>query len=242
VRTGHEGLEDFMAQIREKCGIPAEKMQCLNLTYRCKDPNTGSQMTLQGVNESTFDAAVLCSAAQDKIKQRRLSKSKSDGSDTSTACKSDQGAKTKVARCGDGADTDAATNRAFRRTVDLDMERNGGASSSRDSDHGRCSSGSDGELWGGEDGCGLSDASARDADVADTDPDSEGSPAGSPVQMQRGVLESMTPRSFKRGARRLSAPPPRTSAAPNDETETRTTSASPHRRPWPRFMRAFTSK
>ena len=71
VRTGHEGLEDFMAQIREKCGIPEDKMRCLNLTYRCKDPNTGSQMTLQGVNESAFDAAVLCSAAQDKIKQRR---------------------------------------------------------------------------------------------------------------------------------------------------------------------------
>ena len=71
VRTGQEGLEDFMAQIREKCGIPEEKMRCLNLTYRCKDPNTGSQMTLQGVNESAFDAAVLCSAAQDKIKQRR---------------------------------------------------------------------------------------------------------------------------------------------------------------------------
>ena len=71
VRTGHEGLEDFMAQIREKCGIPEEKMRCLNLTYRCKDPNNGSQMTLQGVNESAFDAAVLCSAAQDKIKQRK---------------------------------------------------------------------------------------------------------------------------------------------------------------------------
>ena len=63
VRTGHEGLEDFMEQIREKCGIPEHKMRCLNLTYRCKDPNTGSQMTLQGVNESAFDAAVLCSAA-----------------------------------------------------------------------------------------------------------------------------------------------------------------------------------
>ena len=73
VRTGHEGLEDFMQQIREKCGIPEEKMQCLNLTYRCKDPNTGSQMTLEGVNESAFDAAVLCSAAQDRMKQRRRS-------------------------------------------------------------------------------------------------------------------------------------------------------------------------
>ena len=48
-------------------------MQCLNLTYRCKDPNTGSQMTLEGVNESAFDAAVLCSAAQDRMKQRRRS-------------------------------------------------------------------------------------------------------------------------------------------------------------------------
>ena len=76
VKTGQEGLEDFMRQIRQKCGIPEEKMASLNLTYRCKDPNTGSQMTLEGVNESAFDAAVLCSAAQDKKKhekrQRRL--------------------------------------------------------------------------------------------------------------------------------------------------------------------------
>jgi hypothetical protein len=67
VKTGQEGLEDFMQQIRQKCGIPQEKMSSLNLTYRCKDPNTGSQMTLEGVNESAFDAAVLCSAAQDKV-------------------------------------------------------------------------------------------------------------------------------------------------------------------------------
>ncbi len=66
VRTGQEGLSDFMEQIREKCGIPEDKMGQLNLTYRCKDPSTGSQMTLEGVNESAFDAAVLCSAAQDK--------------------------------------------------------------------------------------------------------------------------------------------------------------------------------
>ena len=74
VRTGQEGLEDFMAQIREKCKIPEDKMNCLNLTYRCKDPNTGTQMTLEGVNNSAFDAAVLCSAVQDKIKQRKSAK------------------------------------------------------------------------------------------------------------------------------------------------------------------------
>ena len=62
VRTGQEGLDDFMKQIREKCKIPEDKMNCLNLTYRCKDPNTGTQMTLEGVNNSAFDAAVLCSA------------------------------------------------------------------------------------------------------------------------------------------------------------------------------------
>ena len=60
-----------MKQIREKCKIPEDKMNCLNLTYRCKDPNTGTQMTLEGVSNSAFDAAVLCSAVQDKLKQRR---------------------------------------------------------------------------------------------------------------------------------------------------------------------------
>lgn len=69
VKTGQEGLEDFMQQIQHKCGIPAEKMASLNLTYRCKDPSTGSQITLEGVNESAFDAAVLCSAAQDQRKR-----------------------------------------------------------------------------------------------------------------------------------------------------------------------------
>ena len=63
-----------MKQIREKCKIPEDKMNCLNLTYRCKDPNTGTQMTLEGVNNSAFDAAVLCSAVQDKLKQRKSSK------------------------------------------------------------------------------------------------------------------------------------------------------------------------
>lgn len=84
VKTGQEGLEDFMQQIRRKCGIPAEKMSSLNLTYRCKDPNTGSQMTLEGVNESAFDAAVLCSAAQDKLKQQQRLARRSDGGGTGT--------------------------------------------------------------------------------------------------------------------------------------------------------------
>ena len=78
VKTGQDGLEDFMQQIRQKCGIPEEKMANLNLTYRCKDPNTGSQMTLEGVNESAFDAAVLCSAAQDKIKQQKRQEQQSE--------------------------------------------------------------------------------------------------------------------------------------------------------------------
>ena len=58
-----------MKQIRG-CKHLEDKMNCLNLTYRCKDPNTGTQMTLEGVNNSAFDAAVLCSAVQDKLKQR----------------------------------------------------------------------------------------------------------------------------------------------------------------------------
>ena len=43
--------------------IPEDKMNCLNLTYRCKDPNTGTQMTLEGVNSSALTppcCAVLC--------------------------------------------------------------------------------------------------------------------------------------------------------------------------------------
>jgi len=70
VRTGPDGLADFMRQIRDRCGIPEEKMKSLNLTYRCKDPNNGMPMTLEGLNESAFDAAVLCSAVQDKIKHQ----------------------------------------------------------------------------------------------------------------------------------------------------------------------------
>ena len=54
VRTGPDGLADFMRQIRERCGIPEEKMKSLNLTYRCKDPSNGMPMTLEGLNESAF--------------------------------------------------------------------------------------------------------------------------------------------------------------------------------------------
>ena len=70
VRTGPEGLADFMRQIRERCGIPEDKMKSLNLTYRCKDPSNGTPMTLEGLNSSAFDAAVLCSAVQDKMKHQ----------------------------------------------------------------------------------------------------------------------------------------------------------------------------
>ena len=84
VRTGPEGLADFMRQIRDKCGIPEEKMKSLNLTYRCKDPSNGMPMTLEGLNESAFDAAVLCSAVQDKMKHdARASHPRSPGSSSS---------------------------------------------------------------------------------------------------------------------------------------------------------------
>lgn len=237
VRTGQEGLEDFMAQIREKCGIPEEKMQCLNLTYRCKDPNTGSQMTLQGVNESAFDAAVLCSAAQDKIKQRR--KAQQGGGCLGSGCdgKSSSGDKTPVstasnrspttrqkssdapgspdgksARLGDDMASDATTERANRRhSVDRVWGGSGG------------SSGSDQEMYNGGSGSGLS---------SDGDDLHVNSPDASPPNTERGV------RSFKRGARRLSAPPPST-ASFEDQTQTQNRKA---RRPWPSFMRAFSSK
>jgi hypothetical protein len=75
VRTGPDGLADFMRQIRERCGIPEEKMKSLNLTYRCKDPSNGLPMTLEGLNESAFDAAVLCSAVQDRMKHQARAES-----------------------------------------------------------------------------------------------------------------------------------------------------------------------
>jgi len=83
VRTGPDGLADFMRQIRERCGIPEEKMKSLNLTYRCKDPSNGMPMTLEGLNESAFDAAVLCSAVQDKMKQQSRAESGSKSPRTS---------------------------------------------------------------------------------------------------------------------------------------------------------------
>jgi hypothetical protein len=82
VRTGPDGLQDFMRQIRDRCGIPEEKMKSLNLTYRCKDPNNGMPMTLEGLNESAFDAAVLCSAVQDKIKHQARVESSTKSSRT----------------------------------------------------------------------------------------------------------------------------------------------------------------
>lgn len=82
VRTGPEGLADFMNQIRQRCAIPEEKMASLNLTYRCKDPRSGSPMTLEGVNESAFDAAVLCSAVQDKMKHSNSAEGSSQERET----------------------------------------------------------------------------------------------------------------------------------------------------------------
>ena len=58
-------------------------MKSLNLTYRCKDPSNGMPMTLEGLNESAFDAAVLCSAVQDKMKQQSRAESGSKSPRTS---------------------------------------------------------------------------------------------------------------------------------------------------------------
>ena len=87
-------------------GIPEDKMPCLNLTYRCKDPNTGSQMTLEGVNESAFDAAVLCSAAQDKLKQARKSARVSDGAAASPGRSSRSSHRRRLEDGGSGEDAD----------------------------------------------------------------------------------------------------------------------------------------
>ena len=249
VRTGQEGLEDFMAQIREKCGIPEDKMRCLNLTYRCKDPNTGSQMTLQGVNESAFDAAVLCSAAQDKIKQRK--RASRDGG-----------------RRGAAEKPGAASNEASReKKASPNASALAPASSEPDSSSGGHSDGSAGatstasgktkqrERFFGEREDGGDAASTRPC---------PGSPGKSGRFEYRGCDATSTrargrrssldedpadvaTREFLRGARRLSAPPPSSSGfgvasagpSPSAGDEAPASRRRARKSPWPSFMRAW---
>ena len=231
VRTGHEGLEDFMQQIREKCGIPEEKMQCLNLTYRCKDPNTGSQMTLEGVNESAFDAAVLCSAAQDRMKQRRRS---ADLERRATASASA------------GERSPHKRNRERRRSDRRDgFSAGGDESSRRSSDDGSDSedmnearmmrvdepegaSGASGAS-GGSRGRGQLPFVTNDSDAARR-VSSESLPPRESLSLSRGSL-------FRRGARRVSAPPPETERDASFGSGCGAGGAA--RRFMPRLMRAF---
>ena len=233
VRTGHEGLEDFMQQIREKCGIPEEKMQCLNLTYRCKDPNTGSQMTLEGVNESAFDAAVLCSAAQDRMKQRRRS---ADLERRATASASA------------GERSPHKRNRERRRSDRRDgVSAGGDESSRRSSDDGSDSedtnearmmrvddpeggSGASGAS-GGSRGRGQPPFVANDSDAARR-VSSESLPPRESLSLSRGSL-------FRRGARRVSAPPPETERDASFGSSSGCGASGAARRFMPRLMRAF---
>ena len=260
VRTGQEGLEDFMAQIREKCGIPEEKMRCLNLTYRCKDPNTGSQMTLQGVNESAFDAAVLCSAAQDKIKQRRRA-SRDGGRRDAQARRALPSAALPSGESSSGVNSDGAgeTSTASGKSKREDEQREGSKRDDRAS--------GDRPADGREDGvvpCPGSPGKSgrrgyRDCDAASTrtrrrrnsldesgpvvaadaeDPRGDGRDEGSRPRDASGVAApSPAPAGgFRRGARRLSAPPPSSSPAGDAEPTGRRRA----RRPWPSFMSAWT--
>ena len=233
VRTGHEGLEDFMQQIREKCGIPEEKMQCLNLTYRCKDPNTGSQMTLEGVNESAFDAAVLCSAAQDRMKQRRRS---ADLERRATASASA------------GERSPHKRNRERRRSDRRDgVSAGGDESSRRSSDDGSDSedtnearmmrvddpeggSGASGAS-GGSRGRGQPPFVANDSDAARR-VSSESLPPRESLSLSRGSL-------FRRGARRVSAPPPETERDASFVSSSGCGASGAARRFMPRLIRAF---
>ena len=292
VRTGQEGLEDFMAQIREKCGIPEEKMRCLNLTYRCKDPNTGSQMTLQGVNESAFDAAVLCSAAQDKIKQRRRasrdggrresrvpssaneetdarsrvvttrerardalvpvttrsrSTSFSSASDDSTQLNSDGAGETSTAS-GKSKREDERVEGSKRDDPD-DVRGDHPADGREDGGSRVPCPGSPGKSGRREyRGCDAASTRTRrrrnsldesgplvaaDAEDARSNGRNEGSrprdASGTPAPSPAG--------GFRRGARRLSAPPPSSSGPAGDAEPTGRRRA---RRPWPSFMSAWT--
>jgi hypothetical protein len=300
VRTGQEGLEDFMAQIREKCGIPEEKMRCLNLTYRCKDPNTGSQMTLQGVNESAFDAAVLCSAAQDKIKQRRRasrdggrresrvpsflaneetrerardalrapvttrsrSTSFSSASDDSTRLNSDGAGETSTAS-GKSKREDERVEGSKRATDPDDVRGDDPADGREDGGSRVPCPGSPGKSGRREyRGCDAASTRTRrrrnsldesgplvaaDAEDARSNGRNEGS---RPRDASGTPAPSPAPAGgFRRGARRLSAPPPSSSglggaslpvpgSGPAGDAEP--TGRRRARRPWPSFMSAWT--
>jgi hypothetical protein len=277
VRTGHEGLEDFMEQIREKCGIPEHKMRCLNLTYRCKDPNTGSQMTLQGVNESAFDAAVLCSAAQDKIKQRRRASrdggrrasaegkpptypngesngSKEDGVSTSAPASGGPGSSSGGQSDKSSGETSKASGKAKLRGKDLDataapaspgksgrFEYRGCDATSTRAERRRNSlestRRSDGSI-AFRDGSVIAASDGFRSGVSDPDENTGNAPSSGRFY-------------FRRGARRLSAPPPSSSglatSVANAEADPRTVDAEEAslplrraRRPWPSFMSALT--
>ena len=247
VRTGQEGLEDFMAQIREKCGIPEEKMRCLNLTYRCKDPNTGSQMTLQGVNESAFDAAVLCSAAQDKIKQRR--RASRDG-----------GRRDAEARRALPSRVPSAANEETDARLVTTRER-----AAPRSDGGFPCPGSPGKSGRREyRGCDAASTRTRrrrnsldesgsvvaaDAEDPMANGRNEGSRARDASETAAPETSSAPAGGGRRGARRLSAPPPSSSglggaslpvpgSGPAGDAEP--TGRRRARRPWPSFMSAWT--
>jgi len=289
VRTGQEGLEDFMAQIREKCGIPEEKMRCLNLTYRCKDPNTGSQMTLQGVNESAFDAAVLCSAAQDKIKQRRRasrdggrresrvpssaneetdarsrvvttrerardalvpattrsrSTSFSSASDDSTQLNSDGAGETSTAS-GKSKREDERVEGSKRDDPD-DVRGDHPADGREDGGSRVPCPGSPGKSGRREyRGCDAASTRTRRRrnSLDESGPlvaaDAEDARSNGRNEGSRPRDASGTPAAggFRRGARRLSAPPPSSSGPAGDAEPTGRRRA---RRPWPSFMSAWT--
>jgi hypothetical protein len=277
VRTGHEGLEDFMEQIREKCGIPEHKMRCLNLTYRCKDPNTGSQMTLQGVNESAFDAAVLCSAAQDKIKQRRRASrdggrrasaegkppaypngdangGKEDGVSTSAPASGGPGSSSGSQSDKSSGETSKASGKAKLRGKDLDataapaspgksgrFEYRGCDATSTRAERRRNSLDSTRRSDGSiafRDGSVIAASDGFRSGVSDPDENTATAPSSGRFY-------------FRRGARRLSAPPPSSSglatSVANAEADPRTVDAEEAslplrraRRPWPSFMSALT--
>jgi hypothetical protein len=246
VRTGQEGLEDFMAQIREKCGIPEEKMRCLNLTYRCKDPNTGSQMTLQGVNESAFDAAVLCSAAQDKIKQRR--RASRDGG------RPDAEARRALPRVPSAAneETDArlvtTRERAAPRS-DGGVPRSGSPGKSGRREYRGCDAASTRTRRRRNSLDESGSVVAADAEDPMANGRNEGTRARDASETAAPETSSAPAGGVRRGARRLSAPPPSSSglggaslpvpgSGPGGDAEP--TGRRRARRPWPSFMSAWT--
>lgn len=252
VRTGQEGLEDFMAQIREKCGIPEEKMRCLNLTYRCKDPNTGSQMTLQGVNESAFDAAVLCSAAQDKIKQRR--RASRDGGRRDAEARRALPRREERGPSAANEETDvssrlvATRERAAPRS-DGGVPRSGSPGKSGRREYRGCDAASTRTRRRRNSLDESQPVVAADAEDPMANGRNEGSRARDASETAAPETSSAPAGGVRRGARRLSAPPPSSSglggaslpvpgSGPGGDAEP--TGRRRARRPWPSFMSAWT--